>query len=159
MPKIGWPALLGLGALFLIISALVGGEGNQGVLGQLASAGIEQEPQAAEKSPAQDSPPALAEMSDEVAPEMGDEDFGEPVAEDAFFDDFSDLSDGSDDEWAEVSESTVAARSRQQNSARPGTSARPAGRESAGIPLTGNDALMRDLQNSRLFEKPPAPGR
>lgn len=158
MPKIGWPALFGLGALFLLVSALVGGGENQGVLGQMAASGNGQEGEAAEPTETRNAPAAFADMPDEVAPEMED-DFGSPVA-DEFFDDFADLTDGSDDgEWAEVSESTVVARSRQQNSARPGTSTRPASRESAGAPLTGNDALMRDLQNSGLFEKPPAPGR
>lgn len=161
MPKIGWPALFGLGALFVIISALVGGEGNQGVLGQMASHGAGQDSEASESAATRDIPTNVAEMPDEVAPEAGDDEFGEPVADEIFSDDFADLSDVSgDDEWVEVSESALAARGRSQpSSARRDTSARPASSDSASAPLTGNDALMRDLRNSGLFEKPPAPGR
>lgn len=161
MPKIGWPALFGLGALFVIISALVGGEGNQGVLGQMASHSAGQDSEASENAATRDTPINLAEMPDEVAPEAEDDEFGKPVVDEVFSDDFADLSDVSgEDEWVEVSESTLAARSRPpQSSGRPDTSARSADRESASAPLTGNDALMRDLRNSGLFEGPPGTGR
>ena len=93
MPKIGWPALLGLGALFLIVSALVGGEGNQGVLGQMASHSAGQDSEASENAATRDTPINLAEMPDEVAPEAEDDEFGKPVVDEIFSDDFADLSD------------------------------------------------------------------
>jgi len=159
MSRIGWPALLGLCALFFVISALIGGEENQGVLGQMAASDHEPASEAGEISQTRDAPASFAEMPDEVMPEMDHEEFGEPVV-DEFYDDFADLSGASDDgEWAEVSESRVAARTPQPNQTRSGAPASSRRSEAASAPLTGDEALLRDLRNSGLFDPPPPAGR